>query len=338
MRITRSVPCNALILALAVVLSPGCGKRNAPPVDSAQAKEPRQADAFVPGLIFSDRLKKGLYGPELVVVPSGKFMLGAVKADKAVETSREKPAHQVVIGKPFALSRTEVTVSQFRDFISHTAYRTEAEIRGNSDVFDLASGKLVKRPGINWRFDHIGQPSGDDYPVVHISFGDAHAYVRWLSDRTGKSYRLPTEAQWEYALRAGGETVYPWGDKLKELRKGNLTGERDAFPTKRKWGNAIKGYADGYWGLAPVRQYSSEGFGTFDMLGNVSEWVEDCWHENYRRAPADGEAWVNPGCKQRVVRGSAWLSSADQSRASFRMPMDASDGNARLGFRVIREL
>jgi formylglycine-generating enzyme required for sulfatase activity len=89
--------------------------------------------------------------------------------------------------------------------------------------------------------------------------------------------------------------------------------------------------------VAPVRQYSAEAFGTFDMLGNVSEWVEDCWHENYRRAPADGQAWVNPGCRQRVVRGSAWLSALDQSRSSFRMPYDADSRNARLGFRVVRE-
>lgn len=338
MRIPRCLPCNALILALVVVLSGGCGKKNAPAIDPAQATEPRQADALVPGLIFSDRLKSGFYGPELVVIPAGQFMLGAVKADKAAEASRERPAHSVAIGQPFALSRSEITVLQFREFVTRSGYRTEAEIRGSSEVFDLAGGKLIKRPGMNWRFDHIGQPSGDGYPVVHVSFEDAQAYVRWLSGRTGKSYRLPTEAQWEYALRAGSDSLYPWGGKLKELRKGNLTGERDAFPTKRKWGNAIKGYADGYWGLAPVRQYSSEGFGTFDMLGNVSEWVEDCWHENYRRAPANGEAWVNPGCKKRVVRGSAWLSSAEQSRASFRMPMDADAGNARLGFRVIRDL
>ena len=337
MRIPRSLPCNALILCLAAVLSAGCGKKNAPAAGPAQEAEARLADALVPGLIFSDRLKRGLYGPELVVIPAGAFTLGAVKGDKA-DTSREKPAHPVRISKPFALSRTEITVAQFREFVSRSGYRTEADIRDSSEVFDLASGKLVNRPGMNWRFNHLGQQAGDDYPVVHVSFKDANAYAVWLSASTGKLYRLPTEAQWEYALRAGSGTVYPWGDKLKALGKGNLTGGLDAFPTKRTWGNAIKNYADGYWGLAPVRQYSSEGFGTFDMLGNVSEWVEDCWHENYRRAPANGEAWVNPGCAQRVVRGSAWLSSAEQSRASFRMPMDASAGNARLGFRVIREL
>jgi formylglycine-generating enzyme required for sulfatase activity len=337
MRIPRSLPCNALILCFAVVLSVGCGKNTAPSAEAVNTSAARQADALVPGLIFSDRLKKGLYGPELVVIPAGRFTLGAVKGDKA-DTSREQPAHEVRISKPFALSRTEITVAQFRAFVSHSGYRTEAEIRGSSEVFDLASGKLINRPGMNWRFDHIGQKAGDDYPVLHVSFKDANAYAEWLSARTGKQYRLPTEAHWEYALRAGSDTVYPWGDKLKALGKGNLTGGLDAFPTKRTWGNAIKNYADGFWGLAPVRQYSSEGFGTFDMLGNVSEWVEDCWHENYRRAPANGDAWVNPGCTQRVVRGSAWLSSAEQSRASFRMPMDASAGNARLGFRVIREL
>ncbi len=337
MRNARRLLCNALMWLLFLALSAGCGQNKESPAQAMDASLVRKADALVPGLIFSDRLKKGLYGPELVVIPAGEFTLGAVKGDKA-DTSREKPAHTVKINKPFAISRTEITVAQFRAFVAHSGYRTEAEIRGSSDVFDLAGGKLVQRPGINWRFDHIGQKAGDGYPVLHVSFKDANAYAGWLSARTGKLYRLPTEAQWEFVLRAGTDTVYPWGGKLKALGKGNLTGGLDAFPTKRTWGNAIKNYADGFWGLAPVRQYSSEGFGTFDMLGNVSEWVEDCWHDNYRRAPANGEAWVNPGCMQRVVRGSAWLSSAEQSRASFRMPMDANAGNARLGFRVIREL
>lgn len=337
MRVVCCLPCHTLLLILLMGLSAGCGRKGAPASDALDIGAVRQPDALVPGLIFSDQLKNAQYGPELIVIPGGEFVLGAVKRDKA-DTRREVPAHPVRISKPFAISRTEITVAQFRDFISNSKYRTEADIRRQSEVFDLGGGKLMAREGINWRFDHLGQPAGAGFPVLHVSYNDAAAYAKWLSAKTGNPYRLPTEAEWEYTLRAGTDTLYPWGKKLKELRKGNLTGQGDPFPTKRTWGNAIKGYADGYWGLAPVRQYSSEGFGTFDMLGNVSEWVEDCWHENYRRAPANGEAWVNPGCKQRVVRGSAWLSSAEQSRSSFRMPMDADSGNARVGFRVVREL
>ena len=323
-------------MIILIVLT-ACGKKTSTDAELKIANYEHAADDYVPSQIFSDRLKKALYGPQLIVVGAGKFSLGAVKSDKQAG-DQELPAHAIDLTHNFAVSRTEITVAQFRAFIKHSGYRTEADKRGSSDVIDLVSGKLIPLAKINWKYNHIGEMSADDYPVVHVSFDDARAYSTWLSAQTGKTYRLASEAEWEYILRAGSKSIYPFGKKLKELNKGNLTGESDAFPNKRTWGNAIKNYADGYWGLAPVRQYASEGFGTFDMLGNVSEWVEDCWHENYRRAPANGDAWVNPGCTQRVVRGSAWLSSADKSRSSFRMSMDAKNSNARVGFRVIREL
>lgn len=322
---------------LIVSMTAACGKKSTADGIAAISSTEKDSQTLVPEQIFSDRLKKALYGPELIVIPAGQFMLGAVKSDKNAGI-QELPAHEVALKRNFAVSRAEITVAQYRAFINQTGYKTQADKRGSSDVFDLVSGKLMPRTKINWQYNHIGELSDDNYPVVHVSFNDAIAYAEWLSARTGKSYRLATEAEWEYILRAGSQTVYPFGKKLKEVRKGNLTGARDPFPTDRTWGNPFKNYADGYWGLAPVRQYSSEPFGTFDMLGNASEWVDDCWHENYRRAPGNGEAWINPGCTQRVVRGSAWLSSSDQSRSSFRMPMNADASNARIGFRVIREL
>ena len=188
------------------------------------------------------------------------------------------------------------------------------------------------------------QPEGyrrrllDRLQLSHVAFADAQAYARWLAERSGQRYRLPSEAEWEYVLRAGETSAYPWGERHDAPEKGNLAGDRDRFPNGRNWRNAIRAYGDGYWALAPVRSYSSEGFGTFDMVGNVSEWVEDCWHADYRRAPADGAAWVNPGCRERVQRGSAWLSAVDQSRLSFRTPAEAERTNARLGFRVVRDL
>ena len=319
-----------IVLALAA-----CGERNPGPVDAIAPKygiEGKQS-----GQIFADRIARGQYGPELIVIPSGRFMLGAAGKDRKAPAS-EKPAHAVAFRRAFAMARTEITVDAFAAFIHDSGYRTQADRAGSSEIFDLASGRLIRAPGVNWRFDHVGKPAPGDYPVVHVAFVDAEAYARWLSRRSGHRYRLPSEAEWEYVLRAGTETVYPWGDKSKQLGKGNLTGSGDLFPNGRNWRNAIAGYSDGYWALAPVRRYSSEGWGTFDMLGNVSEWVADCWHENYRRAPANGEAWVNEGCSHRVIRGSAWLSSIDQSRSSFRMRMDAERTNARLGFRLVREL
>ena len=318
-----------------VLVCAACGERNSAPVAAIAVKT--GAEGKQSGQIFSDRLAGGQYGPELIVIPSGRFMLGAVGKDRKAPAS-EKPAHAVAFQRAFAMTRTEITVDAFAVFIASSAYQTQADRAGGSEIFDLASGRLIRASGVNWRLDHVGKPARGDYPVLHVAFADAEAYAQWLSRRSGHRYRLPSEAEWEYVLRAGTETVYPWGEKPKQLEKGNLTGSGDLFPNGRNWRNAISGYSDGYWALAPVRRYSSEAWGTFDMLGNVSEWVGDCWHENYRRAPANGEAWVNAGCSQRVIRGSAWLSSIDQSRGSFRMGMDAERTNARLGFRLVREL
>lgn len=331
----RFARCFILALVVSVMLS-ACnrGGSSNKTLDSAQTDVPGHLPA---GLIFTDRLNAGLFGPDLVVIPAGRFQLGAVSQDKNA-TDPERPAHDVHFVHPFAVSRTEITVAQFQQFVSQSGYRTLAEKQGHSEVFDLASGKLIAGKGVDWRYDQSGRPTRSDMPVLHVAFSDAKAYAEWLSKRSGKRYRLPSEAEWEYVLRAGSTSIFPWGDKPKAVYKGNLTGDADIFPNGRNWRNAIRNYRDGYWAVAPVRQYSAEAFGTFDMLGNVSEWVEDCWHENYRRAPANGEAWVNPGCSHRVVRGSAWLSAINQSRGSFRMRAHADDRNARLGFRLVREL
>ena len=321
-------------IGIALALA-ACTERN--PAPSAPIAAKYGAEGMQAGQIFSDRLARGRYGPELIVIPSGRFVLGASGNDRKAPAA-EKPAHPVAFQRSFAMTRTEITVDEFAEFIRSSGYKTQADHSGSSEIFDLASGRLHSAPGVNWRHDHMGKPARGDYPVVHVAYADAEAYAVWLGRRSGHRYRLPSEAEWEYVLRAGTETVYPWGEKPKQLAKGNLTGSGDLFPNGRNWRNAIKGYSDGYWALAPVRRYSSEAWGTFDMLGNVSEWVADCWHENYRRAPANGEAWVNAGCSHHVVRGSAWLSSLDQSRASFRMRMAADRTNPRLGFRLVREL
>ena len=322
-------------LCLGMLLA--CAKKPAEQQGAKQEVIDEDGQHFVVGQIFSDRMKKALYGPELIVIQGGKFQQGALKGDKSAQEN-EKPQHQVEIAQTYAMSRTEITVAQFREFIKNTGYKTQADKVKSSSVFDLASGKLVKKEAVNWRFNHIGELSGDDFPVVHVSFDDAKAYVQWLSARTNKVYRLPTESEWEYAFRAETDSIYPWGKKLEELRDGNLSGDQDKLPNKRILGNAIKNYADSHWGLAPVRQYTTEGFGTFDLLGNASEWVEDCWHDSYRRAPINAEAWVNPGCARRVVRGSSWLSAADQSRISYRSSSISDASNALVGFRVIRVL
>jgi formylglycine-generating enzyme required for sulfatase activity len=175
-------------------------------------------------------------------------------------------------------------------------------------------------------------------PVINVSWNDAHEYVGWLSQRTGKRYRLPSEAEFEYALRAGASSRFWWGEGDPPKVLLNVTGDRDRSPTKRSWGRAFTGYSDGFWGPAPVKSYPANAFGLYDLDGNVSEWVDDCWHDNYTRAPRDSTAWINPGCGRRVIRGGSWGSAPEQVRSAYRLSISAESRSARLGFRVVREL
>lgn len=297
----------------------------------------RHYGLHLPGDVFADRLAAGGKGPELVVLPYGRFNMGAIDAD-APRAAAEVPRHEVRFARGFALARSEITVGQFRRFIAASGYRPRADQSGRSTLFDERAGQMVEREGVDWRSDYSGHPAAADLPVLHVAFEDAKAYADWLSQQTGQRYTVPSEAQFEYALRAGTDTRYPWGDAAPGRVVGNLAGEGDRSPAGRPWGNAVAGYRDGFWGPAPVRRFAPEGFGTFDLVGNVAEWTADCWHDSYRRAPADGSAWINPGCRRRVVRGASWASSLDQARASFRMAADAATTGARLGFRVAREL
>ncbi|WP_083537785.1 formylglycine-generating enzyme family protein [Pseudoxanthomonas mexicana] len=290
---------------------------------------------FRPGQAFTDALHHGGRGPAMVVVPHGGFSMGAA-ADEANAADAEKPAHYVRFDRGFAMARHAVTVGEFRRFVEATQYRPRATRRGHSVVYDERSGNFVRRSGVDWQSDYAGQPASDDMPVLHVSVYDAEAYAEWLAGQTGHSYRLPSEAEFEYALRAGEQGRYPWGNGQPPRGFGNLTGGNDASPSGRTWNNAFVGYGDGYWGPAPVGRFRANAFGLKDLGGNTSEWVGDCWHASYRRAPADGAAWFNPGCRSRVVRGGSWASSPAQARAAWRSSSDSDMTNARVGFRVVR--
>ncbi len=276
-------------------------------------------------------------GPELVVVPVGEFMMGSNESDKE-RKANEGPVREVRIVRPFAMATTEITVAEYRRFVRATGYVTVAQSVGSSRYYDEQSGRLVSRNGIDWENDYSGGKARANDPVVHLSWVDANAYASWLAEKTGLRYRLPSEVEFEYVLRAGGTGAYPWGEGAPPKVMGNVTGDGDRSRSKREWDKAFKRYRDGYWGPAPVAQFSANAFGIHDLIGNVSEWVEDCWHENYLRAPEDAVAWVNRGCGKRVVRGSSWGSAPDQSRSAFRANAGEETRSARIGFRVVRDL
>ncbi|MCF7220863.1 formylglycine-generating enzyme family protein [Marilutibacter chinensis] len=292
---------------------------------------------FRPGQVFTDALKNGGRGPQMVVIPHGAFTMGAADDEEGASDS-ERPTRNIRFDRGLAVARTEVTVAEFRRYVEATGNEPRAVRRGYSTVYDERSGNLVRRGGAGPEDGYTGRPADDDMPVVHVSAADAAAYASWLSEQTGHTYRLPSEAEFEYALRAGSQGRFPWGDGAPPAGAGNFTGGLDTSPSGRRWRNAFEGYGDGAWGPAEVGSYAANAYGLHDMAGNVSEWVADCWHDNYRRAPRDGHAWVNPGCREKVVRGGSWASSPEQTRSAWRLSVRGDTTNARVGFRVVREI
>ncbi|MDX1381712.1 MAG: SUMF1/EgtB/PvdO family nonheme iron enzyme, partial [Xanthomonadales bacterium] len=301
-------------------------------------EEARVYGGFEPGQVLRDTLPRGLgEAPPLVVLAAGRFAMGSPSSEEGRGDS-EGPTHRVTFERGFALGQREVTVAEFGAFVRDAGYTTEAEEKGKSTIYDERSGRLVERRGVDWQDGYDGRPAEPDQPVVHVSWNDAASYTDWLARTTGKAYRLPSEAEFEYGLRAGTTDRYWWGDDRPPEPLENVTGDGDVSPPPRACSSGCRRYSEGQWGPAPVASYPANPFGLHDMAGNVSEWVEDCWHDTYVRAPGDGSAWVNPGCRLRVVRGGSWAGSPDQARSAFRIAAPAGSTGTRVGFRVARDL
>lgn len=319
-------------------------------------RKPVAATAAMAGAVTDD-LKIGGIGPQLVVVPAGEFLMGS-PADEPGRYADESPQHPVRFAKAFALGRTEVTVGEFKKFVEATKYRTTAEQEGGSWIRDPANGVWKLKDNLNWNYDNFGNPTKDEHPVVHISWEDAQSYLKWLSEQTGKKYRLPSEAELEYANRAGTTTRYWWGNEFPTAKVGNLRGEKDMplfpaplrFPTKEEFSYAFEdgytkanftGYGDGFGGVSPVASFKTNPFGLYDTSGNVWEWTEDCWHDSYENAPADGSAWIvgkGANCGRRVLRGGSFYCYPRHVRAANRWSEVPAFRNMYVGFRVARDL
>jgi formylglycine-generating enzyme required for sulfatase activity len=292
---------------------------------------------FRPGQVFTDALSGGGRGPRMVVVPHGAFRMGAPE-EEADSSDAERPVHNIRFERGIAIARTEITVGEFRRFVNATRHRARSTRRGYSTIYDERSGNFVRAGNVDWQSDYVGKPAADNMPVLHVSAGDAARYAQWLSAQTGQRYRLPSEAEFEYVLRAGSQARYAWGEGAPPPKAGNFTGAIDVSPSGRRWSNAFPGYGDGAWGPVPVGSYQPNRWGVHDMAGNVSEWVDDCWHGSFRRAPRDGRPWVNPGCRNQAIRGGSWASSPAHTRSAWRQGTDINNTSARVGFRVVRDI
>ena len=299
----------------------------------------RKYGRFSPGQEIQEAFTGALPGqtPVMIVVPAGEFRMGSDPSVKG-SSNNERPVHRVSFARGFAIAQHETTVGEFMLFVNDTGYTTDAEKIGKSRVYDEDNGTISEKERVNWRHDFHGRNADAQLPVIHVSWNDAGAYSKWLADNTGRNYRLPSEAEFEYSARAGTESLYWWGDGVPETVVTNVTGDRDKSASGRRWTDGFRKYNDGFWGPAPVANYTSNLFGLYDMSGNVSEWTNDCWHSTYVQAPADGSAWVNPGCARRVIRGASWSSTPDKARSASRISSGTSSRFSRVGFRVARDL
>ena len=289
----------------------------------AAAEAKRLAELRRPGRVFRDC--DGC--PEMVVIPAGEFRMGSPASEEG-RYDDEGPLRRVAV-EPFALGRSEVTRSEYAAFVTATG-------RGSGDgcrVF--TGGEWSDNAAASWREPGFAQ--GGDHPVVCVNWRDAQAYAAWLRDETGKSYRLPSEAEWEYAARGGTTTARYWGAGSDD-QCGYANGA-DATAKSRFNGWTVAGCDDGAIWTASAGSYGANDFRLFDMLGNVLEWVEDCWHEDYRGAPSDGTAWTSGGdCGRRVLRGGSWLLHPRILRSAARIWYTTGLRGDSAGFRVARTL
>jgi formylglycine-generating enzyme required for sulfatase activity len=227
--------------------------------------------------------------PALISLPPGGFVMGSNSSDPS-----ERPAHRVTIAAPFAIGKHEVTVEQWNACVAAGAC---PRVSSDGD-----------RP--------------DNTPVRDVSWDDAEQYAKWLSKVSGKSYRLPTEAEWEYAARGGTSTQYWWGD---QMRAGNANCKGCGQPWNQN-------------GPASVGSFGANPFGLHDVNGSVWEWVSDCWHNSYKGAPSDGRSWDQQNCRDRVIRGGSWRDGESYMLSSTRFKYSASVRHSQNGFRVARDL
>jgi formylglycine-generating enzyme required for sulfatase activity len=269
--------------------------------------------------------------PEMVVVPAGYFTMGSPPNEEG-RFDGEGPQHGVTIGKPFAVGRFAVTRGEFETFIREAKHA----IGDKCWTFD-EHGKYEERTGLSFR--NPGFAQGDRNPVVCVNWNDAKVFTAWLSTKTGRAYSLLTEAEREYVTRAGSTTRYSFGNNEKILcRFGNVADQTAKRTIKGAEGWTIADCTDGYAYTAPVGQFAPNAFGIHDVHGNVWDWTEDCWNDNYQGAPTDGSVWRSGNCSYRVVRGGSFGLAPLASRSAFRGRRLADYQNVSLGFRVARTL
>lgn len=265
--------------------------------------------------------------PEMVVIPAGSFDMGSPDSEDG-RADDEGPVHSVDVAT-FAMGKTEITRGEFAVFMKKSKYSA------GEKCMTLEGGKVAERDG-DWR--NLRYSQEDSYPIGCMSWNDANAYAKWLSHETGKNYRLPTEAEWEYAARGGTGTARYWGDNPDEAcAYANVADAAAQAQIQGASSWTVHNCTDGFAYTAPVGSFKANAFGLYDMLGNSWEWTEDSYHDSYRGAPGDGSAWEGNGVK-RILRGGSWNNAPRNVRAAVRNGYKPAFRYSFFGLRLVRQL
>ena len=318
--------------------------------NSAVRDSLQQHQGFVKDVLYSmidqsgDKSHQSLtnsLGMKMIRIPAGAFVMGSSESDIAwamttlsqaqpVTLENEFPFHKVRITRPFFISSTEVTVALFRTFVDETGYITDAEDSKGGQVFNIKDGRFEQKAGTWWK--EPGWTISDDQPVVMVSFNDAQAFAEWLTAKEKIPYKLPTEAQWEYAARGGIPMAqFPWGDAVPDGKRADYADKNTEFEWRDRDAD------DGYKHVAPVGSYPANGFGLYDMAGNAIEWVRDYYGEDYYRFTPEIDP-EGPGHGEfKVTKGGDWTFSAVGLRCAFRGWSRPDLAFYNTGFRVVIE-
>ena len=301
------------------------GTQTAAVVAPPEPKTPAVAEEAVG--VYPETFRDCAECPEMVVIPPGEFVMGSPEGEEGRD-SDEGPQHAVRIARPFGLGKYEVTRAEFAAFARETAHEA-------SGCLAYTGGEWKQDASKSWRDPGYEQTDRD--PVACVSWDDAKAYLAWLSRQAGTTYRLASESEWEYAARANTTTARFWGEGADRG-----CGYANAHDRTSKRENGFDwthhDCDDGYVQTAPAGSFAANAFGVHDMLGNVSEWTEDCWNGSYEGAPADGSAWRSGDCGPRVLRGGSWVNWPRVVRAAGRGRGGFGSRGDFLGFRVARTL
>jgi formylglycine-generating enzyme required for sulfatase activity/predicted Ser/Thr protein kinase len=263
--------------------------------------------------------------PLMKVVPPGRFNQGSAADDPDAQPF-EQPQHPVAIAYPFGIGVYEVTVGEFKEFVDATSRKV-----AGCSVYD---GSWTERSDLSW--SDVGYPQTSTHPVACVSWRDARDYTHWLSLKTGHHYRLPSASEWEYAARAGSAASRPWSANTESAC--DYANVADEAAAQRYPGWKVHPCSDGYVYSAPVGLFTPNAFGLYDMLGNVFEWVQDCWHPDYRNAPSDGSAWMGSECSQHDLRGGSWFTLPQYVGVAARNRFEEDYRSNSVGLRLVREV